>query len=127
MCPVYFGKRTDLNYNPHRAGFGKIAGKCNNALMRPVCDILESPRLSASLAQGRELLRLQDAAKQALAELELDIPCRVASAENGKLELRTQDAAAATKLKQMLPSFLAAFNRRAQVDMRSAQVRVAPE
>ena len=121
------GERTCRNYNSRPP---LLENSRENAIiprMRQVAEILESPRLSAPLAEGQELLRLQDAAQQALAELGMDIPCRVALAGKGELELRARDAAAATRLKQTLPSFLAAFNRRAQVDMRSARVRVAPE
>ena len=94
--------------------------------MRPVGEILASSRLSSSLAAGERLLFLQRAAERALAELGVQIPCRVASAAGGRLELRVGDASAATALKQVLPSFLAIFNREAQTEMRSARVRVAP-
>ena len=95
--------------------------------MRPICDILDSSPLAAPVAEGERLLFLRRTAKRTLAALGADIPCEVAAATNGVLELRAQNAAAATKLKQMLPSFLAAFNREAKTNLRAAHVRVAPE
>ena len=96
------------------------------ARMKKIGEVLESPALSASLAEGRRLLRFQAAAEAVLRELGMDSSCRVAGATDAALQLRVADSSAATRLLQVVPSFLAAFNRRAETKMKSVQVRVSP-
>ena len=94
--------------------------------MRKIGEVLASPALSAPLAEGRRLLDFQRAAGAALEELGLDPECRIAGAAGTALQLRVPDAAAATRLRQVVPSFLSAFNRRTRAGMQSVQVRVSP-
>ena len=94
--------------------------------MKTVGEILESPLLSPPVAEGERLLLLQRAADSALAGLGMAAACRVAGVDGAALQLRVADAAMAARIKQVIPSFLAAFNRAAQTQMQSVRVRVAP-
>ena len=94
--------------------------------MKTIGEVFGSPRFSAHLAEGRRLLAWQRAADAALGELGEAVECKVAGAEGGRLELQTGDAGAAARLRQVMPSFLAAFNRAAGTEMRGGRVRVVP-
>ena len=95
--------------------------------MKTIGEILESPTLSARLTEGRRLLSLQRAADSALAELGVKTDCRVAGMDGVHLELRVADAAAAARMRQIMPSFLSVFNRLTKTTARSARVRVSPQ
>ena len=93
--------------------------------MKTIGEILESSLLSSPLAEGRRLLLWQRAADSALANLGMEADCRVAGADGAALELRVADAAMAARIKQVIPSFLAAFNRAAKTKMKTVRVRVS--
>ena len=95
--------------------------------MKTVKEILESPSLSPPLAEGRRLLLWRRAANSALANLGVESNCGIAGADGTTLELRAPDAATAARIRQIVPSFLAAFNRAAKTKMQTVRVRVSPE
>ena len=97
--------------------------------MKNVGEILESPRFSGRLAEGRRLLFWRRTAESALAALETEWRgriCGVDAADDATLEIRVADAGTATRLRQIAPSFLAAFNRAAKTNMRELRARVRP-
>ena len=92
--------------------------------MKAIGDILESSALASRLSEGRRLLSLQRAADAACSALGLEFPCRVLRADAGSLELGVPNAAAATRLRQILPTFLSHFNRESGTAPETARLRV---